>query len=204
MIAGLFAAFFYLMSKFYLLLFKAMFLVLKFAFTAFVGAARLIACAGVVAYRALTGKSKEEKQREIIACHASTLEIVEEERYAFAPSSTMDSLADGYEFEEYVARLMRKNGFYRVRTTPKSGDYGADVLAVKDGKRYAVQCKLYKAPVGPKAVQEIYAGGRYYNCDVCVVATNNFYTLSAISLAEKTGVFLWDGSALSEMERTVV
>ena len=35
-----------------------------------------------------------------------------------------------YEYEEYVAEALRQEGFTDVDTTPKSGDFGADVLAM--------------------------------------------------------------------------
>ena len=62
-----------------------------------------------------------------------------------------------YEYEEYVAEELRREGFTNVDTTPKSGDFGADVLAMDGERRVCVQCKR-SAPedaVGVKAVQEV-------------------------------------------------
>jgi restriction system protein len=117
---------------------------------------------------------------------------------------TFDSIKDGYQFETYIANLLKKNGFSKVKVTQKSGDYGVDVIAEKGGYRYAFQCKLYSQPVGLKAVQEIYAGKKYYNCHVGVVITNNTFTSSATELAYKTGVLLWDGIKLRSMEKVKV
>ena len=113
----------------------------------------------------------------------------------------LENVRDGYEFEEYMAGLLARNGFSNVSTTKKSGDYGVDILAEKDGYRYAVQCKLYSQPVGLTAVQEVFAGKKYYNCHVAVVATNNTFTANAIELASKTGSVLWDGNIIKGMER---
>ena len=122
---------------------------------------------------------------------------------ALIASKTLAAITDGYEFEEYVAHLMRSNGFHNVETTVKSGDYGVDILAKKDGKRYAVQCKLYSSPVGPKAVQEVFAGREHYNCAVGVVATNNTYTPAAYNLASSTSVILWNIDDLISMEKVL-
>lgn len=116
-------------------------------------------------------------------------------------SKTLDSITDGYQFEEYIAYLMRRNGFRHVKTTTKSRDYGVDIIATKDRTRYAVQCKLYSNPVGSKAVQEIFAGARYHKCNVAVVATNNTFTQPACNLASTTNVVLWDRRRLVAMER---
>ena len=48
---------------------------------------------------------------------------------------------EGHEFEHYCAELLRKKGFIEVEVTKGSGDYGADILAEKDGVTYAIQCK---------------------------------------------------------------
>ena len=50
---------------------------------------------------------------------------------------------DGHEFEYFCADLLRKNGFSNVIVTPASNDYGVDITAIKDGKRYAIQCKRF-------------------------------------------------------------
>ena len=97
-----------------------------------------------------------------------------------------------YEYEEYVADELRREGFTDVDTTPKSGDFGADVLA-KDGKRsICVQCKRYAPghPVGVKAVQEIYSARDYYGCDDAYIYTTSDYTRAAVAMANELGVIL--------------
>jgi len=37
--------------------------------------------------------------------------------------SGLDKIGDGRDFEEYVAALLKSNGYRHIRTTPKSGDY---------------------------------------------------------------------------------
>lgn len=110
---------------------------------------------------------------------------------------------DGHEFEYYCADILRKNGFKDVSVTPGSGDQGVDVLATKDGIKYAIQCKNYASPLGNTPVQEVNAGKVYYNCHVGVVMTNSVFTPGAVQLAEATGVLLWDGSKLEDMIRQI-
>ena len=103
---------------------------------------------------------------------------------------------DGWEFEEYAARLLKKNGFRHVEVTRSSGDQGVDILAERGGTSYAIQCKHYTGKISNKAVQEAYAGAEYYGCDVPVVLTDSSFTRSAQELGESIGVELWDGEAL--------
>ena len=103
---------------------------------------------------------------------------------------------DGYEFETFCSDILVKLGYTNVTVTQSSADQGIDVLAEKDGVRFAIQCKHYSGTVGNKAVQEAYAGCKFYDCHVPVVMTNSHFTDSAKQLAEKNNVLLWDRDVL--------
>ena len=113
-------------------------------------------------------------------------------------SEHFDTL-EGHEFEYYCADLLRKKGFIEVEVTKGSGDYGADILAEKDGVTYAIQCKCYTAPIGVKAIQEAYAGRDYYDCMVGAVLTNQYFTTPAVEAAKKLKILLWDRGYLESM-----
>ena len=106
---------------------------------------------------------------------------------------------EGHEFEYYCADLLRKKGFIEVEVTKGSGDYGADILAEKDGVTYAIQCKCYTAPIGVKAIQEAYAGRDYYDRMVGAVLTNQYFTTPAVEAAKKLKILLWDRGYLESM-----
>ncbi len=105
---------------------------------------------------------------------------------------------EGHDFEQFCANLLKRNDFEEVRVTQASGDQGVDILAEKDGIRYAIQCKNYSSKLGNAPVQEIYAGKTFYHCHVGVVMTNTTFTQSAIDLAEATNVILWDREKLQK------
>lgn len=109
---------------------------------------------------------------------------------------------DGWEFEEYAAELLLRNGFVHVEVTRGSGDQGVDILAQKDGISYAVQCKHYVSKISNKAVQEAYAGAEFYGCEVPVVLTNSYFFPSALELGDEIGVELWDREELKRLVRT--
>lgn len=110
----------------------------------------------------------------------------------------MDAL-DGHDFEYYCADILQKSGFIEVQVTKGSGDFGADILAEKDGITYAFQCKCYDGPVGVKAVQEVYAGRDFYDRMVGVVMTNQYFTAPAVEAAKKLNILLWDRGYLDSM-----
>lgn len=124
--------------------------------------------------------------------------IFSKARTCYASLQDIDSMT-GLQFEEYSAQLLRRLGYTNVRVTQASGDQGIDVLAEKDGLKYAIQCKNYHSKLGNTPVQEAFAGKVYYGCDVAVVLTNNTFTDGAFELAESTGVLLWDRQILARM-----
>lgn len=99
---------------------------------------------------------------------------------------------EGLEFEHWCADLLTKRGYTNVQVTQGSGDQGVDILAQKDGIKYAIQCKCYSSDLGNSPVQEINTGKAIYHCHVGVVMTNRYFTAGAKEAAEATGVLLWD------------
>lgn len=106
---------------------------------------------------------------------------------------------EGHQFEHWCADLLKKNGFSSVEVTVGSGDQGVDVLARKDGIRYAIQCKCYSKDLGNKPVQEVNTGKTVYRCQIGVVMTNRYFTKGAKDAADATGVLLWDRDKLKHM-----
>lgn len=106
---------------------------------------------------------------------------------------------DGHAFERYCANVLAENGFQKVQVTQGSGDQGVDIIAYKDDIKYGIQCKCYASDIGNRAVQEVFAGKAFYQCHVGVVLTNRYFTRSAIELASRNGIILWNRDKLLQM-----
>jgi len=106
---------------------------------------------------------------------------------------------NGIEFESYIAKVLKINGFDDVRGTPATGDQGADLIIKKNGKTIIVQAKKYTGSVGNKAIQEVIAAMNYYKGDEGWVITNSTFTNSAKDLAYKSGIKLIDGKNFEKM-----
>lgn len=105
----------------------------------------------------------------------------------------------GTQFENFVKQLLLKNGYENPQITKTSGDEGVDIITFKNNKKIAIQCKRYEAKVSNSAVQQVYSGKDFYDCDEAIVITNSTYTESAITLAKKHKVKLIDRVGLFEM-----
>lgn len=97
---------------------------------------------------------------------------------------------NGLDYEHKAVALFRDKG-YIVEHTPDQGDFGVDFIVIlPDNHKMAIQCKKKKSPTGVSAVQEVYAGGRYYDCDRFSVISPSGFSFNAILLAQKLGVYL--------------
>lgn len=108
------------------------------------------------------------------------------------------SLLNGVAFEEFLAEVFRDFG-YDVDTTPKSGDYGADLIMAKDGRKAVVQAKQYAGAAGFEAVKEAHFAKDFYKADEAWVVATHGFTPQAVSAAKSTGVRLISGAEIARM-----
>lgn len=111
--------------------------------------------------------------------------------------SQIDSMT-GIEFEEMLRKYYQEQGFY-VNSTPKSNDYGADLVVEKFGEKFVIQAKRYSSNVGVKAIQEVVSAINYYKADKGIVVTNSYFTKNAIKLAKTNGIQLVERDELEKM-----
>lgn len=105
---------------------------------------------------------------------------------------------EGIQFEKYLGHLFKAQG-YEVKVTKAIGDYGADLIIIKDGVKVVVQAKRYSNNVGIKAVQEAQAAIAHYGAANAWVITNSEYTEAAYELAKSNNVKLINRQALIEL-----
>jgi restriction system protein len=105
----------------------------------------------------------------------------------------------GRQFEEYVARLMRRTGLRQVRVVGGAADLGADILATtRDGRRVVVQCKRYAGSVGSPHVQRLNGTAwTIHGADVTLLVTTGRPTADARAFAARCGIILVDRDALA-------
>lgn len=105
----------------------------------------------------------------------------------------------GEEFEGYVAELLRFQG-YQTRMTPRSGDYGVDIVASKNGVKTAIQVKRHSKKLDQTPIREAITGMavRKYGCTKAMVVTNSTFTEAATFLAVESGCELIDREKLGE------
>lgn len=105
----------------------------------------------------------------------------------------------GRDFEQSCGTRLSELGF-KVEFTSVSGDFGCDIVATKDGLRYAMQCKGREMPAGVTAVQEAAAARSHYKTDYAVVISQSGYTKAARDLAASTRVVLMTDSGMADVE----
>lgn len=114
----------------------------------------------------------------------------EKQRLQALQLADVDSMS-GRDFEEYVAQMLRSQG-YKIRLTKVSGDYGGDIVAWKDGVVSILQVKRYTSVLGVAAIQQAVTAKAYYHASVALVVTNSYFTAQARQLAKVNGCVLID------------
>jgi hypothetical protein len=100
---------------------------------------------------------------------------------------------EGIAYEQEAENMLIERG-YNAKVTKGVGDFGVDIIITnEDGSLTAVQCKMQEAPAGVDAIQEVYAGGRFYDCTKFAVICKQGFSNPAIIMARKLGVYLCDG-----------
>lgn len=106
-------------------------------------------------------------------------------------------IMDGITFEQFLKRLFIYKG-YQVSETPRTGDFGADLILKKDGLVTVVQAKRYSGNVGAKAIQEIYSARAHYHADKMMVISSAHFTRQAEVMANEQSIELIDREELME------
>jgi Holliday junction resolvase-like predicted endonuclease len=104
---------------------------------------------------------------------------------------------EGREFEAQVAELLELLGYEDVKQTSYY-DKGADIVAIKDGRRIAVQVKRRSNSVGVDGVRQLIDGTKRYGCDRGLLVTNSYLTGEAIRSAALWNIEVWDRDKLAE------
>ncbi len=104
----------------------------------------------------------------------------------------------GTEFEQLLLELFQKMG-YKVELTKVTGDFGADLIISKNGKKSIIQAKRYDKTVGVRAVQEIISARSHYKIYDAYVVVSSSFSRAAMELADDARVFLIDGDALEKL-----
>ena len=109
----------------------------------------------------------------------------------------------GYQFEELIAELFARMG-YKTKVTPKSGDYGVDVIAMDKEDIIAIQCKKLKdgINVSNRDIQRARGSMDFYDANKCIIITNQDFTIQAKEQARRTkNTEIWNKHILHQMVR---
>lgn len=110
-----------------------------------------------------------------------------------AAIDTMDPL----EFEVYVGKLFKHQGFTDILLTEKY-DLGVDIVAKKDGFIWGIQVKRYNGLVKAEAVRQVVTALIRYKCNRAMVVTNSTFSRPARELAADNNCILIDRDELVE------
>lgn len=99
--------------------------------------------------------------------------------------------------ERLICRLLVAEGFSYARVIGQSGDGGADVLAIRDSKRWLVQVKHWSQPAGSEVLDRTIAAVGAYSADFGAIASRSGFTADArarrlVLAQDGINIQLWD------------
>ena len=105
-----------------------------------------------------------------------------------------------FDFEHFVALLMSEMG-YDTYVTQKSSDYGIDIIARKNSKKIAVQCKRHNEnnKIGNKLIQQLLGSMDFVKADSCIFVTTSYFTSNAINQGANSPIELWDKDTFHDL-----
>jgi restriction system protein len=108
---------------------------------------------------------------------------------------------EGREFEKIVAAIFRNLG-YKVKITGGPRDWGIDLIAIKEGKRYFIQCKNIEK-VLPSQIREFYGSivDRLKQEEKGFFVTTGKFTEECKDFAYDKPIGLIDGIKLEKLAR---
>lgn len=94
------------------------------------------------------------------------------------------------EYEDYIAALYQEKGYTTI-VTPLSGDWGIDVIAIKEEEKIAIQAKMYgntSRKVNRATIMQLYGAMAYQDCTKAVLATDGEILEDAYTVAQKLNI----------------
>lgn len=108
------------------------------------------------------------------------------------------------EFEMLVGEAFRRGGYTVTETGGGGADGGVDLVLHKDGEKFLVQCKQWKAfKVGVTTIRELYGVMAAGGATGGFVVTSGVFTQEARAFAEGRNIDLIDGAELTTIIKTI-
>lgn len=108
----------------------------------------------------------------------------------------------GTHFECELAQLYRALG-HTATLTAHSGDEGIDILLVKDGKTFVVQCKAHRKAVGPSTIRELYGTLIASGADGAILASLSGFTVGVVRYVQDKPIELLALNDIIEYQRLI-
>jgi len=102
-----------------------------------------------------------------------------------------------YEFNYFIKWLLEE-GEFEVLQERNVTDFGVDFIAIKDGEKSAILARKYPSiyNITESITMIAQKAKQMYECNRVIVLTTTFFTLQAITDAQKLGIELWDTDTL--------
>jgi restriction system protein len=150
----------------------------------------------------MQARSEQLERKEAIRESAMALRAREIRRLSAAWITQADSYfaMTPRQFEDSIAELFRRLG-YAVEQTPFSSDGGKDAIALKDGKKFLIECKRFgdHSTVGRRDIQILHSAMVDSKAEQGFYVTTGSFAQTAIEYAKKNNIKIYDRTAVPRL-----
>lgn len=112
----------------------------------------------------------------------------------------------GYDFEDYISKLLGIMGF-AVEQTTYSNDGGIDIIALYEkpifSGKYIIQCKNWQGNVGAPEIRDLYGVVMDQRANKGILITTSDFTEQAYEFAKGKNIELINGEILRRLSKTI-
>lgn len=112
----------------------------------------------------------------------------------------------GYDFEDYISKLLGIMGF-AVEQTTYSNDGGIDIIALYEkpifSGKYIIQCKNWQGNVGAPEIRDLYGVVMDQRANKGILITPSDFTEQAYEFAKGKNIELINGEILRRLSKTI-
>lgn len=74
-----------------------------------------------------------------------------------------------FEYQDACVEYLKKHDFVRVELTPRYVDENVDIIAEKDGERYAIKCFCNSDDINRSSLSNLLTAKKYYRCKIACI-----------------------------------
>lgn len=145
-------------------------------------------------------RKERERKKQLKNDYDTAFSKAEESKRRILLSSTeIINKLTPFEFEDYIAKLLKELGYENIVQTPYQNDGGKDIICDYQGSKVFIECKHYKSDntISRPYLQKLFAAMTENDVSNGIFITTSSFSSEAIKYGKQFGIRTIDGKELA-------